>query len=132
MSFSPSRFSVAPMWNGNDKWRTKLNSYNWGNNGFTFTSDTFIMNIDSKALGSKAKEHLRGKTTTCDLSLFRDGYESVQIATKAEGYINDSFFLTIPLKSHYVRYDMAKNYRSFHLVCSDSIYALNSNISYNR
>ncbi|QHH08921.1 hypothetical protein EHC69_05905 [Vibrio parahaemolyticus] len=67
------RIDLPIAWNGSDKWRQGMRS--WGNAGFVFTSNQFILNIDSKQLTKEQRAKIQGKELSCAMKLSVGDYE---------------------------------------------------------
>lgn len=67
------RIDLPIAWNGSDKWRQGMRS--WGNAGFVFTSNQFILNIDSKQLTKEQRARIQGKELSCAMKLSVGDYE---------------------------------------------------------
>ncbi|HCE4654635.1 TPA: hypothetical protein NGT07_000431 [Vibrio parahaemolyticus] len=137
------RIDLPIAWNGSDKWRQGMRS--WGNAGFVFTSNQFILNIDSKQLTKEQRARIQGKELSCAMKLSVGDYEEY-IAGEFIGSIfglegdyettvydwnkarvSDSMFLYVDLNIENAD-DKAPNFEAWDLKCGDLV----SKVEYNK
>lgn len=137
------RIDLPIAWNGSDKWRQGMRS--WGNSGFVFTSNQFILNIDSKRLSKEQIARIQGKKVSCYMDLlvgdYREGIagdfgyslddvdesDPIHFTSSKEGYVSNDMFLYVDLDI--IDADKkARNFDSWDLKCGDLV----SKVEYNK
>ncbi len=145
------RIDLPIAWNGSDKWRQGMRS--WGNAGFVFTSNQFILNIDSKQLTKEQRARIQGKKISCYMGLSIGDYkediagktldiETVselqkvdpvyfsspeQVLLSAKGYLTNGMYLYVDLDI--IDADKkAPNFEVWDLKCGDLV----SKVEYNK
>ncbi|EHK2883181.1 hypothetical protein J7H88_002786 [Vibrio parahaemolyticus] len=137
------RIDLPIAWNGSDKWRQGMRS--WGNSGFVFTSNQFILNIDSKRLSKEQIVRIQGKKVSCYMDLlvgdYREGIagdfgyslddvdesDPIHFTSSKEGYVSNDMFLYVDLDI--IDADKkARNFDSWDLKCGDLV----SKVEYNK
>ncbi len=134
------RIDLPIAWNGSDKWRQGMRS--WGNAGFVFTSNQFILNIDSKQLTKEQRARIQGKELSCAMKLSVGDYEEYVAGQSVFGLegnyettvydlnkarISDSMFLYVDLRIENAD-DKAPNFEAWDLKCGDLV----SKVQYNK
>ncbi|EJG0703599.1 hypothetical protein C4G67_RS05485 [Vibrio parahaemolyticus] len=133
------RIDLPIAWNGSDKWRQGMKS--WGNAGFVFAPNEFIVNIDSKRLTKEQKAMLQGKQLSCYMGLqvgdysedivgFMDhsgSFDDARYSVPDTGYITNDMFLHVKLNVKNAD-ERAKSFEAWDLKCGDLV----SKVEYNK
>ncbi|EMW8521961.1 TPA: hypothetical protein ACF37V_002303 [Vibrio parahaemolyticus] len=137
------RIDLPIAWNGSDKWRQGMRS--WGNAGFVFTSNQFILNIDSKQLTKEQRARIQGKELSCAMKLSVGDYEEyiagefigsifglegdyeTTVYDRNKARVSDSMFLYVDLNIENAD-DKAPNFEAWDLKCGDLV----SKVEYNK
>lgn len=133
------RIDLPIAWNGSDKWRNGMKS--WGNAGFVFTPNEFIVNIDSKRLTKEQKAMLQGKRFSCYMGLQVGDYsedivgfmdhsgspDDARYSVPDTGYITNDMFLHVKLNVKNAD-ERARSFEAWDLKCGDLV----SKVEYNK
>lgn len=128
------KIKIPIAWDSSDKWRRGIRS--WGNSGFIFTSNQFILNIDSSKLTKEQKARIQGKEFSCVMKLSvgdyqeyivgdsvfgLDGnYDTIVYSMKHKGKVTDSMLLYVDLDIEDAD-KKAPNFDTWDLKCGDLV-----------